>query len=238
VSVPQPVLVAAAHGTRDGRDVPVVEALLARVRALRPGLDVRPAYLQFTAPLAAGALAAAGPAVAVPLLLSPGYHVRVDLPEAAAGLPVAVAPVLGPSPLLTSALVDRLSEAGWKPGTPVVLAAAGSSDPAAVLAVRAAAADLADTAGVPVVAGFASAVSPSIAGAVSSLRSRGTRRVAVSSYLIAAGHFHDLAVASGADVVAGPLGDHPALARLVLARYDDAAAGMSGWPVVVPAETQ
>jgi sirohydrochlorin ferrochelatase len=236
-----PALVAVAHGTRDGRDVPAVEALLARVRALRPGLTVRPAYIQFTAPLAADALVGAGAAVAVPLLLSPGYHVRVDLPEAAAaagslaGRVFPLAPVLGPDPLLTRALLGRLAAAGWAAGTPIVLAAAGSSDPLAVGAVRLAAAALSSAAGVPVVAGFASAAQPSIAEAVGQLRAGGAGRVAVASYLIAAGHFHDLALASGADAVGGPLADHPALAQLVLDRYDQ-VSGMTHGPAVVAAE--
>ncbi|MDQ1686146.1 MAG: hypothetical protein QOC82_2883, partial [Frankiaceae bacterium] len=41
-------------------------------------------------------------------------------------------------------------------------------------------------------------------------------------YLLAPGVFHDAAVASGAAIVSAPLGAHPALAELVLARYDAA----------------
>jgi sirohydrochlorin ferrochelatase len=108
-----------------------------------------------------------------------------------------------------------------------VLAAAGSSDPLATATVRAAADALSAAAAVPVTAGFAAGSRPGIAEAVSDLRAGGADRVAVASYLIAAGQFHDLAVASGADVVAAPLADHPALARLVLARYDE-ALGRSG----------
>jgi sirohydrochlorin ferrochelatase len=227
----RPALVAVAHGTRDGRDTPAVRALLRRVAALRPGLTVREAYLQFADPLAADSLAAAGDAVAVPLLLSPGYHVRADLPQAVAAAatasgraPARIAAVLGPDPLLTEALVGRLGEAGWVPGDPVVLAAAGSSDPAAIATVRTAGRLLAEATGSPVTAAFAAAAEPSIVRAVADLRAAHPGRIAVASYLIAAGHFHDLAAAAGADLVAGPLADHPALARLVLARYDAALA--------------
>jgi sirohydrochlorin ferrochelatase len=234
----RPVLVAVAHGTRNGRDTPAVAALLRRVAALRPSLTVREAYLQFTDPLAAGALAAAGNAVAVPLLLSPGYHVRVDLPEAVAaaarasgGPPARIAAVLGPDPLLTEARAGRLGEAGWVPGDPVVLAAAGSSDPVATGTVRTAARLLAEATGSPVTPAFASAAEPSIVQAVAELRAAHPSRIAVASYLIAPGHFHDLAAAAGADLVAGPLADHPALARLVLARYDAALTAPTGEPV-------
>jgi sirohydrochlorin ferrochelatase len=73
-----------------------------------------------------------------------------------------------------------------------------------------------------VVAGYASAASPTVAGAVAALRAGGAERVAVAAYLIASGQFHDLAAAAGGDLVAAPLADHDALARLVLHRYDGA----------------
>ena len=44
----------------------------------------------------------------------------------------------------------------------------------------------------------------------------------VSSYLLAPGAFHDLAVAGGAPVVSQPIGDHPVVAQLLLTRYDAA----------------
>jgi sirohydrochlorin ferrochelatase len=175
--------------------------------------------------------AAGGAAVVVPLLLSAGYHVSVDLPaavrearEAAGGdRDAPLAPALGPHPLLADALVDRLRAAGWRRGGGLVLAAAGSSDLKATAAVHAMARLLARRTGTPVVAGFASGTTPTIADAVAGLRRGGARSVAVASYLIAPGQFHDLAAASGADVVGGPLADHDALARLMLRRYDTAA---------------
>ena len=36
------------------------------------------------------------------------------------------------------------------------------------------------------------------------------------------GHFHDLVAASGADVDAAPLGDHPLVAEIALERYEAA----------------
>ena len=46
--------------------------------------------------------------------------------------------------------------------------------------------------------------------------------VAIASYLLAEGAFHDalLELAAPTVVVADPLGAHPAVARLILARFD------------------
>src|SRR6202030_2247536 len=88
---------------------------------------------------------APAPAVVVPLLLTAAYHSKADIPAQLAaaaaarpGLDVVCAGTLGPHPLLLAALERRLREAGAAAGdavararTGVVLAAAGSSDPAA-----------------------------------------------------------------------------------------------------------
>ncbi len=221
-------LVAAVHGTRDGRDRPTVEALLDRVRQRRPGLPVRAAYLQFSAPSVTSALVEARHAVVVPLLLSTGYHLRVDLPAAltAARGSFALAPALGPHDLLADALISRLVAAGWCSaaggcGAPIVLAAAGSTDPRSVVDVRRMARLLAQRTRARVAIGFASGASPTVAESVTRLRGDGP--VAIASYLIAPGQFHDAVQTAGADIVAGPLADHPALAELVLQRYDAAA---------------
>jgi sirohydrochlorin ferrochelatase len=237
-----PTLIAAAHGTRDGRDRPVVEALLDRVRALRPELQVRAAYLQFAAPSVSSALVQSrGNAVVVPLLLSSGYHLRADLPAAVYTARAAVgsrasfglAPALGPHELLVDALLGRLHAAGWRPGTPIVLAAAGSTEPRATVDVRQTLRLLALRTRVQVAVGFAAGASPTVAQSVARLRRGGAGAVAVASYLIARGQFHDLAVASGADVVADPLADHPSLAQLVLHRYD-AAVPVQHTLMIVP----
>src|SRR5262249_15542456 len=68
-------------------------------------------------------------------------------------------------PLLVTALASRLSEAGVPAGTPVVLAAAGSSEPRAGTEVAAQADLLAAELGVPVVAAFAAAGQPGVGGA-------------------------------------------------------------------------
>jgi len=74
-----------AHGARDPRWALPFEAVAARVRAARPGIAVRLAYLEFMAPSlpeAGAELAAAGCTriEVVPLFLGAGGHVRKDLP--------------------------------------------------------------------------------------------------------------------------------------------------------------
>ncbi len=81
----KPGLILIAHGARDTRWAEPFEAVAARVRALRPGLLVHNAYLEFMAPTlpdAGDALAAAGctQVDVLPLFLGAGGHVRRDLP--------------------------------------------------------------------------------------------------------------------------------------------------------------
>ena len=126
--------------------------------------------------------------------------------------------MLGPDPRLAVALADRLREAGRRPGDAVVLAAAGSSDPAAVASVRTQAGLLAAELGSEVTAAFGSAAAPDVPAAVAAARAGGADRVAIAPYLLAPGHFADRLAAAGADLVAEPLGAHPAVVELVLDR--------------------
>jgi sirohydrochlorin ferrochelatase len=173
--------------------------------------------------------------VAVPLLLTAAYHSRVDLPaqirEAAAVADVAPvvvwqADVLGPDRLLLAALERRIREAGvWPRDTAVgvVLAAAGSSDPAAIATVEHVASNWAQAGWAAVVPAYSSAASPTPAQAVATLRDRGIARVVVASYLLAPGRFADTLHDAGGDVVTAPLGAAPEVVRLVVARYEQAA---------------
>ncbi|MGW4161687.1 sirohydrochlorin chelatase [Streptomyces sp. NPDC004788] len=244
-----PTLIAVGHGSRDPRAAATLGLLADRVRELRPGLDVRLAHIELNAPLLADTLAGlAGPdggsllaglarpgrgAVLVPLLFARGYHVKHDLPAAAAAAPagvrVRIAEPLGPHPLLVEALADRLAEAGWtprdgaSPTTGVVLAAAGSRDPESAADIRRIAARLGERlGGVPVLPAFASAAGPTVPEAVRALAARGRHRIAVASCFTAPGHFAARAAAHAPWLAAAPLGAHPALARLILHRYDEA----------------
>ncbi len=143
--------------------------------------------------------------VVVPLLLSGGYHVHVDIAKAVDAHPVAFAtPALGPDPRLVELLVDRLTEAGGRPDDAVVVAAAGSSDTRASDDVRAVADALARRWPGPVTVGFGSSAEPTVGEAVAAARRSGAR-VLVASYLLAPGHFWSVLGRSGADIVTAPL---------------------------------
>jgi sirohydrochlorin cobaltochelatase len=78
-------LILFAHGARDPRWALPFQAVADRVRAQRPGIEVRLAFLEFMAPSIAEAgddLAAQGctQVQVVPLFLGAGGHVRKDLP--------------------------------------------------------------------------------------------------------------------------------------------------------------
>ena len=211
-----PALIAVAHGSEHPAAAAAVIALANQVTRLAPVLEVRVAYLQHGEPSLTDALAVAGPGpVVVPLLLSTGYHLRTDVAAAAE----RVTGPLGPDPLLVTALAARLAEAGVPVGTPVVLAAAGSSDPEAQRQVQEQANLLADGIGSAVFAGFAAAGQPSVPEAVATLRARTGGPVAIASYLLAPGRFQDSLHDAGADWVSEPLADHPAVAAVIIDRY-------------------
>ncbi len=224
-----PTLLAVAHGSGYPGATETVTALVRQVERLAPVLDIQLAFVEYAEPTLADALNAAGPdLVIVPLLLSTGYHLTTDIAGAATAVDTAITAIgtgprvagpLGPDPLLVTALTGRLAEAGVPAGTPVVLAAAGSSDPEAAAQVTAQADLLADALGVPVAASFAAAGRPTVAEAVAGLRTRTGGPVAVASYLLAPGQFYDRLGQSGADWVTAPLGAHPAVAALVIDRY-------------------
>jgi len=224
-----PTLLAVAHGSRHPAATATITALVRQVERLAPVLDIQIAYVQHAEPSLADALDATGPdVVIVPLLLSTGYHLTTDIAGAATAIDTAitatglgprVAGPLGPDPLLVTALTMRLGEAGVPAGIPVVLAAAGSSDPQAAEEIEAQANLLASELGVPVIVGYAAAGRPTVSEAVADLRMRASRPVAVATYLLAPGQFHDRVVQSGADWVTAPLGDHPAVAALIIDRY-------------------
>jgi sirohydrochlorin ferrochelatase len=216
-----PVLLAVAHGSRDPAAQRTVLSLARRAGGLAPGIDVQAAFVQNAAPSLAEALTAAGGrhAAVVPLLLSAGYHLSTDIGGAAGRAGVPVAAPLGPDPGLVPALADRLRAAGTPAGTPVVLAAAGSTDPRAAGDARNQAALLASHLQAPVLAAFASAARPTVGEAVADLAARTGGPVAVASYLLAPGVFAGRLRASGAAWVSAPLGDHPAVAGLILERF-------------------
>ncbi|MER5623167.1 CbiX/SirB N-terminal domain-containing protein [Streptosporangium sp. NPDC002544] len=218
-------LVLAGHGTRSARGEETLAGLRDLVREGRRGTRVEQAFLEISSPPLADVLARVpGPVVVVPLLLAGGYHVHIDLPAvvAAARPDATVTAPLGPHPLLAAVLARRLAAAGLRAADSVILGAAGSSDPAALADVRAAARLLSVRLSRPVTAAFAATGTPSIAEALERLRSGPAPRIALASYLLAPGFFQDRLEASGADLVAAPLGVDADLAALVWARFDQA----------------
>jgi len=218
-----PALLLVAHGTREPAGCAVVERIAVAAGRLLPGVVVRTCYADVRGPSPAEALARLpGPCVAVPMFLSAGYHVRVDVPaqlRAAARPDVLLAEALGPDPALVAAAAARLGAAGARGGDAVVLAVAGSSDPAAQADPPLVARRLGRLLGAPVAVATIAAGCPRVAEVVAGLRASGAGRVAVASWLLAPGLFQRRLHAAGADVVAGPLADHPAVPALVVARY-------------------
>jgi sirohydrochlorin ferrochelatase len=225
-----PVLIACSHGTASAEGRRAVTGLVAAVARRRPDLVVRAAYVDVQEPTPTEVLTevlrevGGRQARLVPLLLSAGYHVFVDLTEAAATTPTAsVSPALGPDDRLAELLRDRLEQSGLRPRDRVVLAAAGSSEPSAVADCAAVAAALGRLVDRPVTTAYLSAAQPRVRDAVAALRQT-PGRVAVATYLLAPGFFADLAARAGADLVTAPLllpEEPPAepLVDIVLERY-------------------
>lgn len=211
-----PALLAASHGTSDASGRRAVASLVSAVAVRRPDVHVVGAFVdvqQPGVPAALEALATGVPAVIVPLLLSSGYHVHVDLAEAATDAirsstprPVVVTSALGPDARLARILAARLAAVGLRDDDAVVLAAAGSSDSGAVDDCRVMASLLAAELQRPVALGFLSAAEPRLEQAVTMARAESPgRRVVVASYLLAPGYFQSLVHRAGGDVVTDPL---------------------------------
>lgn len=219
-------LLLVAHGTRKQRGVSLIGDLAAQVsHALDQPVHV--AFVDVLGPTPSELLAAAPhrPTVLVPAFLARGYHVSRDIPDhvAASGRhDVTVTRALGPDPALVRVLVDRLIESGWCPEDSVILAAAGTSDPAAMRDLHTTATWLSATIGSRVELAFAATGEPRVADAVATMRRRRRGRVALASYLLSDGLFQDRLRDSGADLVTDPLGTHPGVARLIANRFQRA----------------
>jgi sirohydrochlorin ferrochelatase len=216
-------LVACAHGTAHPRGQREIHALVRELARQRPGLRISLGFVDVDRPalpdLVDRIVADGADAVVVPLLLSTGYHVDVDVRSACrAGVTAAAA--LGPDDVLIDVLVDRLGPRAWDR---VVLAAAGSSEPTALLDCEMTAALLADRLGVPVDVGYLSGGDQRLGTVIGTAPAD---RVAVATYLLAPGFFADLArriaLRAGAVRCAAPLGADPRIAALALRRFDDA----------------
>ncbi len=234
-----PALVALAHGSRDPRSAETITALVDEVRAMRPDLKIEKAFLELAKPsfqTVVDRLVKAGhdEIVVVPLLLTEAYHAKVDVPQAVAeatarheGLRIRTTSILGLETcfleVLDVRMRDALRAARVRELDALVLAAAGSSDALANQTVARMARLWGLRHKLPVTAAFASAAPPATGEAVRAFRAEGRRHIAVASLFLAPGFLPDraaeLAAEAGAIAVSDPLGAHPELARIILARY-------------------
>ncbi|MFO7689785.1 MAG: CbiX/SirB N-terminal domain-containing protein [Cryobacterium sp.] len=235
----QPALAAVSHGTSSPSGQQAIADLVAAVAQARADLEVAGGFVDVQQPDVAATLNGLTPrsaAVVVPLLLSAGYHVHVDLRQETAAIdrPTTVSAALGPDWRLVDVLAQRLSEAGYRLGDEIVLAAAGSSDARAVADCHETGRMLAERLGTRVGVGFLSAASPRLPCAVTIARIRTpAARVMISTYLMAPGYFLNLTERAGADQVSSPLlvaheAPPPVLVELVLDRYSAAVGNLPG----------
>ncbi len=229
--VPRNVILA-AHGSRDPRSARTIAAITRACAVMAPETTVTCAFLDFDRPSLGSALRAApGPSLIVPLLLTPAYHARIDIPAVVEharsdGADVMIAEPLGrPDAVcgLAAALDRRLGRARYDA---VVVAGAGSRDRSALGIVSAVAGELSRRRGVPVGTGFASGTGPPVADAVTAQLRAGAANVGLALYFLAPGTLPDRAVEqavnAGAGGVAEPLGDAPEVAQLISWRIDAA----------------
>lgn len=241
MTVPDPILLAVAHGTSHPPGIATLHALLERVRELAPALRVELAFVDHEPPSVRGALsrfAAEGLSVAtLPLLLSAASHSKGDIAgtvrivrDEQPGFVVSYGRPLGPDPLLLAALSDRVAEAGAGAQTAIVLASAGAADPDANAEIWRAARLFWEyrRGGAPVEVAYASATTPTVTDTVGRLRTLGHDDVLVAPYFLAPGTLpggvRRDALAAGARV-ADVLGAHESVARLILERYAEAVGG-------------
>jgi sirohydrochlorin ferrochelatase len=212
-----------------------VEALADHVRSLGSGRAVHTAYLDHHPPAPDEVARVLGPeAVVVPVLLTPAYHARVDVPSAvrtmakASGSHVVAADPLGPHPLLLAAVEELLADAGHQPSqhTAVVVYAAGSSDGGAVASVGRTIEDYPPQ-------GWGPWVVAALDGGASLDEAReglprAIEQVVAVSFMVAEGILRDRMAQKCADagvtMVRGALASTNAVARLALERADSLPA--------------
>ena len=152
-----------------------------------------------------------------------GLSLSTDIAEAAGRAGVPVAPRSGPTPGSCPRWPTACARRGCRPGPRWCWRRPAPPDPRAAGDARNQAALLASHLQAPVRAAFASAARPAVGEAAADLAARTGGPVAVASYLLAPGVFAGRLRASGAAWVSAPLGDHPAVAGLILERFRSVA---------------
>lgn len=238
----EPDIVLLAHGSPDPRHAQGVEALATHVRELVPHRPVHTAYLDHHPPSPRDVGVTLGShAVVVPVLLTPAFHAKVDVPTAvvdltqASGSQVSVAAPLGPHELLLDAAEELLAAQGISPDptTAVLLYAAGSSDSDAVATVGRTLAEH------PRVGWGPWSVAALEGGStIEQLLRRlpdEVERTVVVSFMVAEGILRDRMAQhcgrAGVSMVAGALAQTTAVAHLVLERADNVRERVDSLPV-------
>jgi sirohydrochlorin ferrochelatase len=224
-------LVLTAHGSADPRAAVNAHAVAEQIRRLRPGLDVRVAFCEQSAPNLADVLAETPNATVTPFLLADAYHARVDIPAMIADSGAAQADVLGEDDRLVAVLRQRISELGVSrhdPDVGVIVVAVGSSRQVANRRTTAIAPALAsDTHWAGAVTAFATGPRPSLEEAVQRLGVLGARHLVIAPWFLAHGRITDRVAEYAAGQgfpMAEPLGAHRMVAATVLDRFDQACA--------------
>ena len=225
------VLVLTAHGSADPRAAVNTHAVAHRIRRLRPGLDVRVAFCEQSAPNLRDVLAGSrGSVVVAPLLLADAYHAGVDIPAMIANSGAAQADVLGEDGRLVAVLRERvcaLDVSRLDPKVGVIVVAVGSSRKAANIRTSTVAGALVSGTRWAAMTAFATGPRPSLQQARERLRRLGATRLVITPWFLAHGRITDR-VAEYADVqgipMAEPLGAHHLVAATVLDRFDRAIA--------------
>ncbi|WP_370247635.1 sirohydrochlorin chelatase [Nocardioides sp.] len=241
--MPAPALVALAHASRDPRTTSTITELVDQVKTQRPDLRVERAFVQHGAhrgkpdfQTVVDRLVKAGheEIVVVPLVMSEAFGAPSDIEGALAeagarhpGLRLQCTAILGMEACFLEVLDQRMREAlqdaRVRELDALVLAAAGSTDPLANQSVARLARLWGTHHRLPVTAAYAANTPPATGEAVRAFRAEGRRHIAVASLFLTPGELTDraeeLALEAGAIAVSKPLGAHPEVARIVLARY-------------------
>lgn len=221
---PRPLLIA-LHGSPHPGSAVFGDELAAAVASRLGDVSVAPAWVDRRVRTIDAALAEVREAVVVPAFLTAGYHVGLDVPDAAALVRgVTITGHVGPA--LLGAVADRVREAGG-PGDAILVAAAGSNRPEALAELERAASGLGRLFGVEARVGSCYGDGESLESVASGLAADGFADVTVASFFLAPGlwegRLSGLVEAGSVARVSGPVGVHPDLVDAIVGLYRAAA---------------
>lgn len=216
-----------SHGSPDPRSGGTARLLAQRLARATGEITVA-AFLQHDDPdlaVQCRVLADAGitEAVVVPMLVTPAFHARVDVPAAVqdaqsrSGVRLTVSEPIGTDQLLLDAMERQL------PPGPVVLAVAGTSDPVAQDRIGRLAAMWSARRASPVTVGYASQAAPNVATAIAEVESHARASASIASFVLYPGVLPDRILAAAGDrPVTSPLAQAPELVDLIRQRIREA----------------